>query len=93
MKPQTEIQKELKEAFKLFSRGSGSLNIKQLRSALTKLGEKLSEDEVEELFDMMDENEDGVVDVDGKLKLFHISKSIQRSGTEAIITQTKTGNN
>ena len=70
MKPQTEIEKELKDSFKLFSRGSGKVNLRQLRLALTKLGEKMSENEAEELFDMMDENEDGVVDIDGKSKCF-----------------------
>lgn len=68
MKPQTEIEKELKDSFKLFSRGSGKVNLKQLRLALTKLGERLSDQEAEELFDMMDENEDGVVDIDEFVK-------------------------
>ena len=66
LKDQAEIEQELKDAFKTFKKGSGGLNIKQLRLALTSIGETLTQEETEDLFDMMDENEDGIVDIDGK---------------------------
>lgn len=64
LKDRSEIERELKTAFKLFSKGTGELKLNQLKKALIHLGEKLTEEDVEELFDEMDANEDGVIDID-----------------------------
>ena len=71
LKDQKEIEQEMRDAFKAFKKGSGVLNMKQLRLALTSIGETLTQEETEELFDMMDKNKDGVIDVDGGYTSFN----------------------
>ena len=66
LKDQAEIEQEMKDAFKTFTKGSGGLSMKQLRLALTTIGETMTQEETEDLFNMMDENKDGIIDIDGK---------------------------
>ena len=50
MKDTNEAEEELREAFKVFDKeGNGFLLISDLRKALTELGDKLTEEEVDEM--------------------------------------------
>ncbi|XP_052259545.1 uncharacterized protein LOC127863897 [Dreissena polymorpha] len=66
----TEDDFDILEAFRIFDRdGSGYLDREELRYCLTMLGEKLSDKEVDELFDMLDINKDGRLDLMEATKL------------------------
>ena len=55
-------EKDLKEAFKVFDKDeSGKISFNELKSALTKLGEKMSDEDVREMIKEADLNEDGEV--------------------------------
>ncbi|XP_052252303.1 neo-calmodulin-like isoform X1 [Dreissena polymorpha] len=59
------VEIELREAFRMFDKDrNNTLNLAELRRALTHLGEPLSEKEAMELCNMMDVNGDQKVDVD-----------------------------
>ena len=62
MKDYTECEDEIIEAFKVFDKkNSGTASLAELKEALTTLGEKLSEEEVEDLFQKSESNEDGQI--------------------------------
>ena len=55
-------QEEIREAFKVFDKdGNGFISAAELRHVMTTLGEKLSEDEVEEMIREADVDGDGQV--------------------------------
>ena len=50
MVEKVDSEKELKEAFRVFDRnGDGSISAKDLRHIMTNLGEKLTDEEVDEM--------------------------------------------
>ncbi|KAL4238019.1 hypothetical protein ACF0H5_002730 [Mactra antiquata] len=56
----TNPEFDLMEAFRIFDRdGNGTLDREELRICLTRMGEKLSDQECDELFDQLDKNGDG----------------------------------
>eukprot|EP01115_Flamella_aegyptia_P013471 TRINITY_DN71_c0_g1_i1.p1 TRINITY_DN71_c0_g1~~TRINITY_DN71_c0_g1_i1.p1 ORF type:complete len:154 (+),score=38.62 TRINITY_DN71_c0_g1_i1:49-510(+) len=58
-----ETEDEVRAAFRVFDKNSdGFITAAELRYVLTNLGEKLRDDEVEELLSFADSNQDGVVD-------------------------------
>ena len=62
----TDPQKELEMAFATFDKDkSGYVDIKELRFALTHLGEKLSKEDVDRMFKSLDKNADGKLDYKG----------------------------
>lgn len=66
MKDPQIVEIELREAFRMFDKDrNNTLNLAELRRALTHLGEPMSEKEATELCNMMDVNGDQKVDVDG----------------------------
>ena len=56
-------QQEILEAFRIFDGdGSGSISAEELKHIMTTLGERMTEDEINELLKEADTNGDGVID-------------------------------
>jgi len=61
---------DLKEAFKVFDKDdNGSISAKELRHVMTNLGEKLSDEEIDEMIREVDINGDGHIDYDEFVKM------------------------
>ena len=62
-----DSEEEMREAFRVFDKdGDGFISAPELRYAMINLGEKLSEDEVEQMIKEADQNGDGVIDYNGE---------------------------
>ena len=65
---ETDTEEELREAFKVFDMDSnGYITALELRKVMTNLGEKLSDEEVEEMIKEADVDGDGQVDYEGEI--------------------------
>ena len=61
-------EEELRQAFRAFDRdGNGLITSAELRHVMTNLGEKLTDDECDEMIREADLDGDGMVNYDGKL--------------------------
>jgi len=59
---------EVREAFRVFDRdGTGSISVQELRHILTNLGEKLSDQEVNDLIKEIDVDHDGQIMYNGMM--------------------------
>lgn len=59
----TDSEEEIREAFKVFDRdNNGYITAAELRHVMTSIGEKLSDDEVEEMIREADADGDGKID-------------------------------
>ncbi|KAJ2743712.1 hypothetical protein GGI20_003534 [Coemansia sp. BCRC 34301] len=68
-------EEELKEAFCVFDKdGNGFISAAELRHALTNLGEKLTQEEVDEMIQEADVNGDGQIDYDEFVKMMRGDK-------------------
>ncbi|KAL3873539.1 hypothetical protein ACJMK2_036639 [Sinanodonta woodiana] len=62
-------EEEIREAFKVFDRdGNGKISAAELRHVMTQLGEKLTDEEVDEMVWEADMNGDGEIDYEGQQK-------------------------
>lgn len=60
--PQQDTEAELRAAFKVFDRdGSGTISVKELRTVMESLGEKLTDDEFDEMMKEADKDGDGSI--------------------------------
>ena len=60
---ETNQEYELKQRFKLFDKdGNGLIDREELRDVMQQLGEKLSEEDIEEMIQDADKNGDGLID-------------------------------
>lgn len=65
---ETDKEDELREAFRVFDRnGDGYISAPELRLVMTNLGEKLTDEEVDDMIREADLDGDGVVSYTGKL--------------------------
>ena len=64
---ETDSEDELREAFKVFDKdGNGFISAAELRHVMTNLGEKLTDEEVDEMIREADLDGDGQVNYDGE---------------------------
>ena len=64
---ETDKEEELREAFRVFDRnGDGFISASELRHVMTNLGEKLSDEEVEDMIKEADLDGDGLVNYEGE---------------------------
>ncbi|KAL4297171.1 hypothetical protein GQ457_12G003840 [Hibiscus cannabinus] len=67
---ETDAEEELKEAFKVFDKDlNGYISASELRNVMMKLGEKLSDEEVEQMIKEADLDGDGQVNFDEFVKM------------------------
>ena len=66
----TDSEEELHEAFKVFDKdGNGTISAAQLRHVMTNLGEKLTDEEVDEMIREADVDGDGEVNYEEFVKM------------------------
>ena len=64
---ETDSEEEIREAFRVFDRdGNGYISASELRHVMTNLGEKLTDDEVDEMIREADIDGDGQVNYEGE---------------------------
>lgn len=62
MKPEIS-EDELREAFKVFDRdNSGKISVEELRWAMANLGEKMTNEQIDDMMKVADKNKDGHID-------------------------------
>ncbi|XP_061172583.1 calmodulin-like [Saccostrea echinata] len=67
---QADIEDELQRAFRIFDKdGDGYITVRELRHLMTNLGEKYTEEEVNEMIQIADFNQKGKVDFQDYIKL------------------------
>ena len=63
----TDSEEEIKEAFRVFDKdGNGFISAAELRHVMTNLGEKLTDEEVDEMIREADIDGDGQVNYEGE---------------------------
>ena len=67
---QEEVEKDIRESFSLYDRdGNGSISLLELREVLRNLGEKVTDDEINQIIRMADQDGDGEIDYDEFVEL------------------------
>lgn len=67
----TDSEEEIREAFRVFDKdGNGFISAAELRHVMTNLGEKLTDEEVDEMIREADIDGDGQVNYEGKRFIF-----------------------
>ena len=62
----TDTEEEIREAFRIFDRdGNGLISANELRQIMANLGEKLTDEELDEMMREADLNGDGHIDYQG----------------------------
>ncbi|ANB13798.1 calmodulin [Sugiyamaella lignohabitans] len=71
----TDSEEEIREAFKVFDRdGNGFISAAELRHVMTTIGERLTEEEVDEMIREADANGDGHIDYNEFVNLLQNTK-------------------
>lgn len=70
----TDTEEEMREAFKIFDKsGNGFITAKELKHGMVYMGERLSDEEVEEMMREADSDGDGRISFEGKIWDFCLS--------------------
>lgn len=71
-----DTEEEIKDAFRIFDKdGNGLISAHELRQIMANLGEKLTDEELDEMMREADLNGDGQIDYEGKRNHFTAKKS------------------
>ena len=85
----TDSEEEIKEAFRVFDKdGNGFISAAELRHVMTNLGEKLTDEEVDEMIREADVDGDGQVNYDGK-KIQYYNNIISLYAEQEIASELK----
>lgn len=69
----TDSEEEIREAFRVFDKdGNGFISAAELRHVMTNLGEKLTDEEVDEMIREADIDGDGQVNYEGKQRILRL---------------------
>ena len=73
----TDSEEEIKEAFRVFDKdGNGFISAAELRHVMTNLGEKLTDEEVDEMIREADIDGDGQVNYEGEGMYYKVVNSL-----------------
>jgi calmodulin len=76
----TDSEEEIREAFKVFDRdNNGFISAAELRHVMTSIGEKLSDDEVDEMIREADQDGDGRIDCMNSLPHPHVKSQSSKT--------------
>ena len=77
----TDSEEEIREAFKVFDRdNNGFISAAELRHVMTSIGEKLTDDEVDEMIREADQDGDGRIDCKSRFIRFHCAGTPDHEG-------------
>lgn len=80
----TDSEEEIREAFKVFDRdNNGFISAAELRHVMTSIGEKLTDDEVDEMIREADQDGDGRIDCKNSYPTLH-SQALIRSPRQRV---------
>ena len=71
---------EFREAFEAFDKGNGSITVRELGTVMRSLGQNLSEAEIKEMIDIVDEDKNGTIDFQEFLNL--MARKMKIAGKE-----------
>lgn len=78
----TDSEEEIREAFKVFDRdNNGFISAAELRHVMTSIGEKLTDDEVDEMIREADQDGDGRIDCERAPCYLHTANLLTRLQT------------
>lgn len=70
---EVDVENDIREAFKVFDKeNKGYITASELRHIMTNLGEKLSDDEADEMLMEADRDGDGQIDYEGTVSYFKV---------------------
>jgi calmodulin len=79
----TDSEEEIREAFKVFDRdNNGFISAAELRHVMTSIGEKLTDDEVDEMIREADQDGDGRIDCQSRAFDGSLIRLVLISGTD-----------
>lgn len=82
----TDSEEEIREAFRVFDKdGNGFISAAELRHVMTNLGEKLTDEEVDEMIREADIDGDGQVNYEGEFLFFDGHYAVDLAVDEEIL--------
>ena len=75
---------EFREAFEAFDKGNGSITVRELGTVMRSLGQNLSEAEIKEMIDIVDEDKNGTIDFQEFLHLMARKMKLIRKEEELL---------